>query len=268
MLGLVTTAPREEWAERLPLWRNGEHAFTPGGLTVLFGPNACGKSTLLNAIAQWCFIDEWSGVQQPIKPSKTRMSEPYESYQTPYEEYRCSPPGLTIDAEWGGSHTAYVGKRLLGRVAYDMDDVFRRPGGFDLWKKSTKLSEGENAVLMVREVIKQLQARPAIERQEVDEEDKYVSWRANDIHFNQFVPTTTPRPLLLMDEPDRSLSLLDQFKLYEMLRGVVADDNFQVVVASHSPAALALADTVVSFDDRYLQDFKVMWGKLTTLLGE
>lgn len=193
-------------------------------------------------------VCERTKTQQPIQPSEIlRARRAYGGDESDYgfewfERHRKHAVGLDVESDWRGEVVRFVGPQTMERTAYSIDDIAAKPGGLELW--SAQVSDGERLLAMLEVVCKEA-AKPS-EIPELPFDHVNELWAAGIQHHNSFV-TGTPRPtLLLMDEPDRSLSLPTQVAVYRKLKEMAK--GIRVLVATHSIAALILADRVVAFD--------------------
>ena len=67
--------------------------------------------------------------------------------------------------------------------------------------------------------------------------------------FEYFVNAVTDNSLILLDEPENSLSAMWQMELTKFLRGAVREFNCQFIIATHSPFLLSIpASTIYNLD--------------------
>lgn len=252
MIGKIKTTPRADWAMKLPLWNGGQtHEFDAAkGLTVLFGGNGCGKTTLLQAIARACCIDSFSNVQKHVQP--LRLSSNYnKSIFERCEEFRIFTNGLETDVDWPGVRVAWVGPETLNRKLVHTDQIFSRIGGDALWRETSRCSEGETTTITMRYIIEWIKQGVSITQS--NSQNYNDVWKEAEGHWNTFVPDESDgrerRAVLLLDEVERSLSFQSQVSFFEQIRQLCDDHLVQVIAASHSLVSLAYADKVLEFED-------------------
>ena len=254
------------YAAALPALKDRTFEFE-AGLTVLFGQNASGKSTMLKLMAGY------SGCQRPGWTTYSEDYEPFKKYCHPREP---NPPfperfavylgGLRAEVQWDGTPTYYSrGLPSQGQASFDealerggdeADDYMRRmmsPG-----------SSGQEQILWVNDRLEQTIAKPptiardatfyVYGRGMVDPKTREhwgTDWSQGIEQFVDYVdslPRTGPVTVLL-DEPDTRLSLPNQEKLWRLFLPRIAEGR-QIIVASHSPFALR-APRIIDLDSGY-----------------
>ena len=191
--------------------------FSPG-LNVLVGPNGSGKSTLLKAIATATHCIQ-SGVSHITNTSCREMC--------PYGELK---NGIQIESNGKpfGFFTPEQRPGLVGGMA-GFDDDFLSEG---LSSTMFKGSSGEETIVFLGKLLDKLTATTTI------------PYKTTDVHNTDYVFKNTvdcgTRPTLLLDEPERAVSILTQIKLWTAIERL-SWTRFQVIVASHSLLGLCKA---------------------------
>lgn len=202
------------WGKGVP-WFAGltKLAFGPG-LNIVYGPNGSGKSTLLRAMARLLCCTQ-GGVQVVTQTAL----------------FERKGDGCTVDHD--GSPTLYFDAGLaIGLFGGQFDDDF-----FEEGVKNTVLhaSSGHTTLHRLHRAVQAVTGKGAIPE---------VTWRAftrpDDLAL--FLAGTGPRerPTVILDEPERSLDVRQQWALWKGLSTKVKD--VQVIVATHSPFAVHLTD--------------------------
>ena len=106
--------------ENFGVWHRFQQSLHPSGLTVFYGPNEAGKTTLLRFMRGILYgfrNDDRPGLRRRFKPGPRSGFLRLEHNQTPYELYRSSPneePGnLTIAGVEPGPRTANLLQEIL-----------------------------------------------------------------------------------------------------------------------------------------------------------
>lgn len=223
---------------------------TGSSVTVLFGPNGCGKSTLMKLAAGHTGIDT----------SFRMMAGGWNRYPRQWEaEFPQSFRETTVgkcEAEigWDGSpcffNSASNSEASANMSAFVGSEADSTDGitDFDEQVRLTMghLSEGELRNHKIHRVIEAIKAPPKFEepRKEAgDSEKAYYNYRKS-------LPRTGP-VTLLWDEPDRSLSVEGQITFWSrFVLGLAQKHNVQVIVASHSLVLLSMP--------RFLKSFRII----------
>ena len=224
------------YAAKLPCIGNRKFAFPDKGLIVLFGPNGCGKSTLLRGIAHGT-SSERGGWSRPPKPSPGRAEKPMDQI---LEQW-----GAVVD--WDGTASLYLDSSASDNAPRDleensdglaegdgeiMDTNIRRifsPSSSGLWRVS-RLNKALDSLRQGR--------IPDLSVAQWQEHNWAEAGRKFAEHVMSLKPTETPA--LLLDEPERSLSISNAIHLFHKVL-LVTGSLVQVIVATHSPFVLDLS---------------------------
>jgi energy-coupling factor transporter ATP-binding protein EcfA2 len=198
------------------------------GLTILWGPNGCGKSTLLRVLARLTHCEQ-GGIPKVTHDSLLDMKD---------------ADGVDISTDGKPVHFYDPSARpgLIGGMAgFDYD--FLDESMYSM--KLDKVSSGQGSTAGFNRII-----RAAAESKTVQSMVK----DADSILVRGLQPTpglTPGRPTLLLDEPDRSLSIPRAAELWHVL---ASQKRFQVIVATHSVSALGLAAKYIDVVPGYLAE--------------
>lgn len=223
---ILSTKLTDGYGAKLPGVAGVTFAWTPG-LNVLFGPNGCGKSTVLTTTATFagCADQGWSG---PSGSGRTGL--PY-----PARFQNLTPKTCPGEVAWDG---VPVLRHVITPVkpAYFSDD-----GNFleEIQRVVCPPSTGEWTVRCLNALEGLLASPPdwaAKATATHDPEDAVHDLVAYLATLATPTPTTR-RLTIILDEPDRGLSIPTQHKLWCGLLPRLARDH-QVLVASHGPFVL------------------------------
>ena len=70
--------------------------------------------------------------------------------------------------------------------------------------------------------------------------------------FKETFPKLPEGTILLLDEPEMALSVSNQHRILKMLKELVAQKNFRIVCATHSPVLIDAPETYVINLDRHI----------------
>jgi len=216
------------YATKLANVSNNTFTFTPN-INVLFGPNGCGKSTILKTIAAYCAITDtgWSSFTDPLQyPSDKREFFPI--------NYSIHAPGnCTAEVGWDGSPSLFNAGEIAAddgwffkNVGKNKDNVFSE--NEQMMAMINKPSSGEYRAFQINKILNmiaknaplQLMGEPACE---------------GEVQYINSLPRNGKRTILF-DEPERSLSLPKQLALFGALDNFEKD--YQLIISTHSPLIL------------------------------
>jgi predicted ATPase len=217
------------YATKLPNIGHNPYTFTPG-INVLFGPNGCGKSTVLKTIAAYCAIKEtgWSSYTDPLSlPNDSRDFFP-SNYST------LAPGNCIADVGWDGTPTLFN----AGDIASDETWFYKNVGK----NKDNVFSESEQMLAMIN--------KPSSGEYRAYQINKILNMIATNAPQTILGnPATSPgeasyinslprngKRTILFDEPERSLSLPKQLALFNALDAFT--ENYQLIISTHSPLIL------------------------------
>lgn len=132
------------WAKDVPWLKDLDVTFSPG-LTVIFGPNASGKSTLLTLLARHLHCAQ-GGAQKVTQTSLTDL------LRSSHDAY---PAGAVLDHD--GAPAAHAQPDRAWRVGGSFDNDFFEEGVADVFR-SRAASAGQTAFGRMVVVLKQLKA--------------------------------------------------------------------------------------------------------------
>lgn len=240
VFGNIAKSKMFSYAAEVAFFKANKKIVFPPGLTILFGPNGCGKSTILKIIGL-CLAAEQGGLsvvtqgwlQTVIDSSfgpglKTKQS----SVLAPIKVKHDGQPILF------GNPRNSVGVRS-GRI----DDDFFSQG---MLNATARDSTGEATMRKLRGMLaalhKDVGFPEEIERR-VDAKSVNSVWKEKLAMADVLLAPSIPKGqrTQIFDEPESGLALPVQGNLFDMLHQTAAHNDFQVIVASHSPACLGLA---------------------------
>ena len=242
------------YAAEVPFFtRKKKLSFKPG-LNILFGPNGCGKSTVLQILARTTCAAQGglSVVTESVLHDNVDMLG------------RLRNTDMTSKL---GLHVAHDGQPVVfcdprakvGLIGGSFDDDFFSAGVAEMTQHNRR-SHGQASLSRANVALaillgqapfpKEVQRR--INRDMVND----VWGRALDVVEDGLKGTIAPgQPSVLLDEPEANFSLLWQSRIWDLLAKPEMATKFQVIVATHSPFALGIAQAhYIDFVEGFRQE--------------
>lgn len=235
--------------------------FAPDKINVLFGPNGCGKTTILKAIAagSMCGIGyQFDGFTNLQCYCPENMNIPFgetdKSYDKILEEALERRAGNQFKLEWDGYPVYY--ENLASRKSYSFGDL---EGGliedgleemhYILGKD--KSSAGQTTIWMINKLtsiaIRDINIQKMFES--VENRIKHVNdlwggcYQADINYYKKFYKEGNEKNnklTVLLDEMDKSLDINNVIKLYtEVFPRLIEKYPIQLILISHSPIILS-----------------------------
>lgn len=267
--------PHGAWGLGLPAIaeRKGVVTFKPG-LNILFGPNGCGKSTVIETIAVHMMAHkngETAITQDSIMAMMGR-----EASRTLRRKQKATPVAAKVSHDGQPVCFGSSGKLMFGADrSFDTDFM-------DAYGAKDGIVEGASGTHGSRNLaVNQLAIRTLLGQRQIPDAPAIAStmrrdrvndvWKAMiDVAMDLLEPSIEKgQKTVLLDEPDAHLSLLMQGRLWRDILGKPdVADRLQVIVASHSPFALAIPHAhVIGMPDEYVRACREELGELSATLN-
>ena len=233
--------------------------FKPG-LNVLFGPNGCGKSTTLKIMGAYCGIKGggWSRFPDPLD-LKRGVGESIKKTKLPDAFKGLSPAGCEAKVIWDGtpSFLNHSGNdNPMATVFFESAD--ESPDGMtDMHEQiglmMGKPSEGQLRIHKLRKVLEIALKPPDLTK--IPDRMVNDTWKEGWTIFAKYVSKLdrTGPATLLLDEPDKSLSIENQIMFWKDIIPKMST-KLQLIVASHSPFCINVKANFIDMQNGYLEE--------------
>ena len=223
------------FAKDLPGLFERDFSFAPG-LTILWGENASGKSTILKILAAYCGIENggWSDYHDPLKFS-------FGSKDKPFPERFCgiAPGKCKAEVDWDGSPSFFLNIPAgYGKSGYIYDSPKDSPDGItdimeQIGRSMNSLSTGQNVLRKFLKIGEMLSNPPVLDRDMPMAANSV--WEKNwEDQRNYFKSLPADGSMtILMDEPDSGLSIPNEHSFW---KHIIPDllKKHQVIISTHS----------------------------------
>ena len=260
---------------------NRKFEFSPDKINVLFGPNGSGKTTILKTIANYCLCgnqDNLDGYTNVMRVPPLDYGFSWDKDDDKYTQEKLigvlNNKSNLAKVGWDGSVVYYenfAGRRTHGCIGDLVGSLFDQREEFLYLAERGKMSEGQNSIYLLSQLIKICENIPTREQLEKDVEgykknDAWYLVAKNNFEYIKSFGEGNGRMTLLLDEVDKSMDICNVLLLYkDWLPKLQEKYNIQIIIVSHSP--LMLSNIVqdndkynfISLDKRYTREMKELY---------
>ena len=257
----LSKSPNFKYAAKLPFFERENGIEFGAGLTVLFGPNGCGKTTVLRMLADTLCATQ-GGVSQ-VTEVAVREFLGVDGARDPVglEVHHDGQPAIFCDP-----------REAVGLSGGSFDDDFFEEGLVEVLGKR-RMSHGQNGARRINKTLDVLTGRVSapktIPRWKDRSQVNSVWMKALDLLEARLAPSIPSGPLtLLLDEPESNFSVAWQARIWDRLANPSGPSHFQVIVATHSMFSLNIPGaTYIEFEEGYLESATAAFAKKAAALA-
>lgn len=251
-------SPSFGYAAKVPFFEKRKALSFKPGLNILFGPNGCGKSTVLNILGKTMVATQGglSVVTEAAVHETVDMLAALPSPRSGARKPMADKIGLKVAHD--GQPVLYCDPRkTVGLQGGSFDDDFFLEGVAEITQNRAK-SHGMASANRTNAALGALDGKLLFPKEVVHtlkKEHVNDTWcKALDLVHARMTPSIEKgQPTVLLDEPEANFSLVWQAKLWDFLAQPKVAKNFQVIVATHSPFALGIEGAnYIEFQPGYL----------------
>jgi energy-coupling factor transporter ATP-binding protein EcfA2 len=250
---ITRTKVMKGFASELPSLKGKTFHFDDG-LNVLFGTNGCGKSTLIKCMKAYCAVAH--GGWTTVSNFQALGAGSVNHFPFVYRNFTPTGECDTI-VEWDGTPTFYndsdlkiddmswfynkdaLAREGLTSEAEQMDYMAKRP------------SSGQTRMQKLNKIFNIAKSPPEPTATSPNPGNRF---ELMEIAYLRSLPRTG-RVTILLDEPEKSLSIPKQIELFRLLQSFGKD--FQIIIATHSPFILFEEGlNIIEMEPGYIEECK------------
>jgi len=219
------------FSTELPNFHAGKEFKFGDGLNFLLGSNGCGKSSVLKMLKAYCGIPNGMGGWSRISSELALGAQQQSHFPWVYRAY--SPGQSDCILEWDGTPTFFnEGDVKTDQWAWFTNKEISSEDGMTTESEhmdamAEKPSSGQYRLRKLNKLFNMLKNPPNLIQYAYSHPAQ-----VGEVNYIKSLPRNG-KVTLLLDEPERALSLPKQLELFKLLEKMSKD--FQIIVATHSP---------------------------------
>ena len=204
-------------------------------LTVLFSPNAGGKSSILKIVKAYCGIPPdkggWTRINHPLSLGATEKHH----FPMVYKEF--SPGHCEAEVIWDGTPVFFnEGDTKIDKWAWFTHEEISSEDGMTSEEEHMNIlvdnpSSGQYRINKMNKLFNLLKTPPNFKMQPCFGN----SQERSELAYFKSLPVNG-KITLLLDEPERALSVPKQMEMFKLLEQM--SEEHQIIIATHSPFVL------------------------------
>jgi AAA domain, putative AbiEii toxin, Type IV TA system/AAA domain len=235
---------------KLPGFDIGKTIEFSDGLNIFLGKNGSGKSSALKILKAYTAIPEGRGAWSQISSELALGAQCRTHFPWVYREY--SPGKSEAIVSWDGTPSFWNdGDVKIDKWAWFTHNSILSEDGMSTEQEQMQLlvdmpSSGQYRMGKINKMFNMLENVPDLTLHPC----KSASERA-EVEYIRTLPRNG-KPTLILDEPERALSIPKQVELFKLL--VKMTDKYQIIIATHSPFVLfGLDANIINLDPDYTE---------------
>lgn len=218
------------------------------GINVIYGPNGCGKSTILKTLKAYCGIEKagWTKVSQPTVLGTIYIGRMAEAVNFPHAYRKYTPSNCMANVLWDGMPTFFNDGDIKVSDTFFYQNVGQSEDGITSEQEQMELlakhpSSGQFRIKKINTIFDMLTKYPlSVPQMEMlPHRCQYENIANMEIQYWRRLTRRSNKITILFDEPERSLSLpLQRELLLNSIPNHLKD--YQIIMATHSIFALEM----------------------------